>query len=195
MALRAVPNLMDLRPGDPAEVVEAWKVAIERDDGPAFLALTRQKVPALDRTTFAPAGGLRRGGYVLAEASGGAPELILIASGSELHVAVDARERLEGEGVPTRVVSLPSWHLFSRQSSEYREEVLPPAVEARISVEAGATLGWERWIGLRGVAVGLDDFGASAPSEVLFQELGLTADEVVQRARALVRGTAAGATA
>ena len=185
MALRAIPGLMDLRPGDAAETEVAWRVATERSDGPAFLALTRQKVPVLPRGSdaLASAEGLRRGGYVLAEAGGGTPRVILMASGSELSLALEARERLETEGTPTRVVSLPSWHLFGRQERAYREQVLPPSVTARVSVEAGATLGWERWLGTHGVAVGLERFGASAPSEVLFEKLGITADAVVAAAR------------
>lgn len=188
MALRAIPDLMDLRPGDPAEVAVAWKVAMERSDGPAFLALTRQKVPALARGDGGLAGaeGLRRGAYVLAEATGGAPETILIASGSELHLAVEAREELEADGIPTRVVSMPSWYLFSRQDQAYRDEVLPPDLETRVSVEAGVTLGWERWIGQKGASVGLDRFGASAPGSVVFEKLGFTASEVVSRVQTLV---------
>lgn len=192
MALRAMPGLMDLRPGDAAEVVVAWRVAMERADGPAFLALTRQKVPALDRSELAAADGLRRGAYVLAEATGGAPDAILIGSGSELHLAVEARKRLEADGTPTRVVSMPSWFLFGRQDEAYRDEVLPPAVEARVSVEAGVTLGWERWIGRKGAAVGLDRFGASAPGSVLFEKLGFTVADVTGRARALLERGAAG---
>ena len=185
-SLRAIPNLMDLRPGDAAETEMAWRVAMERTDGPAFLALSRQKVPLLDRNgSLASAEGLRRGGYVLAEASTGAPSAILIASGAELALALDARDKLEDAGTPTRVVSLPSWHLFGLQDQAYRDEVLPPSVSARVSVEAGATFGWERWIGSGGHAVGLDRFGASAPAEVLFQELGFTPDEVVAAASRL----------
>ena len=186
MALRSIPNLMDLRPADPAETAVAWKVALERSDGPSFLALTRQKVPALQRAGEEGAEALRRGGYVLAEARGGAPDAILVASGSEVHVAVEAREVLAGRGIDARVVSLPSWYLFSRQPEAYRREVLPPGVTARVSVEAGVTLGWERWIGDSGRAVGLDRFGASAPAEVLFETLGFTADNVARHAEALV---------
>ncbi len=182
MALRAIPNLMDLRPGDPAETAVAWKVAMERHDGPAFLALTRQKVPALDREAMASAEGLRKGGYVLAEASGGRPDVILLASGSELHIAVEARERLEARGVAARVVSLPSWALFMAQDEAYRATVLPPDVAARVSVEAGVTLGWERWIGPAGHAVGLDRFGASAPWQVLYERFGFTPENVAEQA-------------
>jgi transketolase len=180
-SLRAIPNLLDLRPGDAAETEIAWRVAVERTDGPTFLALSRQKVPVIERSAdVAAAEGLRRGGYVLAEASSGAPAAILIASGSELGLALEARLRLEAAGTPTRVVSLPSWHLFARQPRAYRDEVLPQEVSVRVSVEAGSTFGWERWTGPSGHAIGLDDFGASAPAEVLFEKLGFTADAIVE---------------
>jgi len=180
-ALRAIPELLDLRPGDAAETEIAWRVAIERTDGPTFLALSRQKVPVIDRSgSLASADGLRLGGYVLAEATGGTPAAILIASGSELGLALDARERLEADGTPTRVVSLPSWYLFVRQPREYRDEVLSPSVPLRVSIEAGSTFGWERWVGPGGHAIGLDRFGASAPAEVLFEKLGFTVDAVVE---------------
>ena len=185
MALRAIPNLMDLRPADPAETVEAWRAALGRADGPAFLALTRQKLPDLRTPGAAPAEGLHRGGYVLMEASGDAPDAILLASGSEARVALEARMVLEGEGVATRVVSLPSWHLFARQDESYRRAVLPPQVTVRVAVEAGVTLGWERWTGAEGRTVGLDRFGASAPYEVLYQELAITASRVAAMAREL----------
>lgn len=192
MALRAIPNLMDLRPGDPAETAVAWKVAVERRDGPAFLALTRQKVPVLDRGgddagTLASAEGLRRGGYVLAEGEGGEPRCILIASGSELHLAVEAREVLQARGIPTRVVSLPSWFLFEQQEESYRDAVLPPSVTARVAVEAGSTFGWARYVGRRGTTVGLDRFGASAPAEILFERFGITAADVAARAESLTQ--------
>ncbi|MBT8403986.1 MAG: transketolase [Gemmatimonadetes bacterium] len=188
MALRLIPNLMDLRPADPEEVAVAWRLATQRADGPTFLALTRQKVPALDRVAFAPADGLARGGYVLADADGGEPEVVVVASGSEVALALDARGRLQKQGVPTRVVSLPSWYLFRRQDAAYRREVLP-ADCVTVSIEAGATSGWERWIGERGVSIGIDRFGASAPYDELYREFGLTADAVVDAALAL-RGRA-----
>jgi transketolase len=186
-ALRAIPGLLDLRPGDAAETEVAWRVAMERTDGPTFLSLTRQSVPVLDRAdALAPAEGLRRGGYVLAEASGGRPTALLLASGSELAVALEARTALEADGIATRVVSLPSWHLFQRQDAAYRAEVLPPSVTARVSVEAAATLGWERWVGTGGRMVGLDRFGASAPAPVLFRELGFTPERVAGEVRSLL---------
>ncbi len=179
MALRLIPNLMDLRPADPEEVAVAWRMAVKRTDGPAFLALTRQKVPALDRSTLASARGLERGGYVLAEADGGEPEAILLASGSEVALALEARGRLQKQGVPTRVVSLPSWFLFQRQDGAYRNQVLPPSVSVRVSLEAGATGGWARWVGAEGVSVGIDHFGASAPYDELYRRFGITAEAAV----------------
>jgi transketolase len=183
MALRSIPNLLDLRPGDPAETAIAWKVALERSHGPSFLSLTRQGIPCLERTNPDGADGLRRGGYTLVEASGDAPALILIGSGSELHLAVEARKVFEEEGVPTRVVSMPSWRLFTDQDPSYRDTVLPPRIKARVSVEAGVTLGWERWVGADGIAVGIDRFGASAPYLRLFQEFGITTGRVVEAGR------------
>jgi transketolase len=186
MALRAIPNVMDLRPGDPAETAVAWQVAMEREGGPAFLSLTRQKIPATDRSTLADADGLRRGAYVLAEATGDVAEVVLLASGSELHLALEARTRLEEEGTPTRVVSFPSWHLFGEQDEAYRASVLGEGQVVRIAIEAGTTFGWERWTGASGRAIGIDRFGASAPAEVLFEKFGITTDAVVARARELL---------
>ena len=186
VALRAIPNLMDLRPADAAETVEAWRAALRRTDGPAFLSLTRQELPDLRAPEVAPADGLHQGGYVLMEASTAAPDAILLASGSEVGIALDARIVLEEEGIATRVVSLPSWYLFARQGESYREEVLPPEVTVRVAVEAGTTLGWERWTGADGRTVGVDRFGASAPHELLYQELALTASRVAAVARELV---------
>lgn len=200
-ALRAIPNVMDLRPGDGPETEMAWRAAMERTDGPAFLALSRQTVPLLAREGSAAAGGgglsvggralasaegLWKGGYVLAEASSGEPDVILIASGSELGLAVEAAEVLEGEGVPTRVVSMPSWFLFSQQEQSYRDEVLPPDVTARVSIEAASSFGWHRWVGDGGACVALDHFGASAPAEVLFEKFGFTVENVVETAKGLL---------
>ncbi|MEX2529243.1 MAG: transketolase [Gemmatimonadota bacterium] len=186
LALRAIPNLMDLRPADAAETAAAWKLAVERTDGPAFLSLTRQGVPPLDRNRSPYPGDVARGGYILREAEGGEPQVILIASGSEVHLAVEAAETLEADGTSTRVVSLPSWFLFSRQDAEYRERVLPASVKARVSVEAGTTLGWERWVGSEGESVGIDRFGASAPYETIYRKFGVTAEAVVKHARSLL---------
>jgi transketolase len=185
-ALRAMPNLMDLRPADPAETAVAWKMAMARSDGPAFLSLTRQKVPALDRSVLADAEGLERGGYVLADADGGVPDVILIGSGSEVQLALEAREQLREKGIAARVVSLPSWYLFGEQSAAYREQVLPSDVTARVSIEAATTFGWARWVGADGASVGLDHFGASAPAEELFEHFGIQADSVVRAAEVLL---------
>jgi transketolase len=183
-ALRAVPNLVVIRPADPAETAAAWEVALERGDGPTALALTRQKVPHLERGS-AGAADLARGGYVLADLpdASGPPELILIATGSEVHVALEAARRLAADGARTRVVSLPSWELFEAQPRERRDAVLPPAVRARVSVEAGSPLGWERYVGSAGAIVGLDRFGASAPGATALERLGFSADNVVRVAR------------
>lgn len=198
-SLRAIPNVMDLRPGDGPETEIAWRVAMERVDGPSFLALSRQKVPVLMRTgsvladqssdaeSLSCAQGLRRGAYVLAEASDGVPSVMLIASGSELSLAVDARTQLEEAGIPTRVISMPSWHLFEKQDHEYKDEVLPPEITARVSVEAGSTFGWERWVGSEGCSIGVDHFGASAPAEVLYEKFGITTAAVVAAAKELSR--------
>ncbi len=190
MALRSIPNLLDLRPCDGPETVEAWRVAIERRTGPTFLSLTRQAVPLLDRTALAPASGLRRGAYVLREAAGGMPRVLLIGSGSEVSLALDAADQLEAGGVPTRVVSMPSWALFEEQDVAYRDTVIPPSVGARVSVEAGTTLAWSRWLGDAGVAVGVDHFGASAPHEELYRQFGITTGRVVSAARESLRQSA-----
>jgi transketolase len=190
-ALRTIPHLFVIRPADPAEVSEAWRIAILRRHAPTALALTRQKVPVIDRNRFAKADGLRRGAYVLADAESAdgsvtTPKLILIATGSEVSLTLEARERLQSEGVPTRVVSLPCWELFDEQSQEYRDEVLPPAVGARLAVEAGVRQGWDRFVGPKGDVVCLDRFGASAPGEVVLKELGFNVDNVLKRTRALL---------
>jgi transketolase len=183
-ALRAIPHLFVIRPADPAEVSEAWRIAILRRSAPTALALTRQKVPVIDRKKFAKADGLRRGAYVLADAE--TPRLILIATGSEVSLAMEAREKLEGEGVPTRVVSMPCWELFDEQSQEYRDEVLPPTINARLAIEAGVRQGWDRYVGPVGNVVCLDRFGASAPGEVALRELGFNVDNVLQHVRGLL---------
>jgi transketolase len=182
-ALRAIPGLLDLRPADANETAEAWRFLMEYTDGPAFLALTRQALPHVDRERFGAAAGLRRGAYVLAEAEGGTPETVLIATGSEVAVALEARDILQGEGIPTRVVSMPSWFLFEKQDREYRDRVLPPAVAARVAVEAASPMGWHRWVGSEGQVVGISHFGESAPAKRLFEELGFTARNVAHRAR------------
>jgi transketolase len=189
-ALRAIPHLYVIRPADPAEVSEAWRIAILRRHAPTALALTRQKVPIIDRTRYAKAEGVRRGGYVLADAENPQqqivePRLILIATGSEVGLALDARDVLQLEGVPTRVVSLPCWELFEEQSQSYRDEVLPPAVTKRLSIEAGIREGWERYVGPKGASISLERFGASAPGDVALRELGFNVENVLNHARAL----------
>ena len=187
MSLRAMPGFTLIRPADPNEASEAWRVAMEHREGPVGLVLSRQKLPVIDRGRYAGPSGLARGAYVLAEASG-APRLLLLATGSEVALALAARERLEAEGVPTRVVSMPSWELFEAQGSAYRAEVLPPSVPARLSIEAGATLGWRRYVGDRGDSIGLDRFGASAPGEVVLSRLGFDVENVVAKAKSLLVG-------
>ena len=154
--------------------------------GPIALVLTRQKLPTFDRTSLGAASGVARGGYVLKEAEGGSPKALLLATGSEVHVALDAAGILEAEGTPTRVVSLPSWELFEQQDDAYRDEVLPPNVTARVAVEAAAGFGWERYTGRRGRIIGMTRFGASAPYEILMKEFGFTAENVAAKARELV---------
>jgi transketolase len=183
--LRAVPGLVVMRPADFGETVEAWRVAIQRRDGPTALSLTRQKVPSIDRGRFAPADGVRRGAYVLSEAPDGAPEMVLMASGSEVQIVLGAQQRLAGEGIRVRVVSVPSMELFAEQPAEYRAAVLPPLVKHRIAVEAAHPMSWYRWVGDEGEVIGLERFGASAPYERIYQELGLTVEHVVRRARTM----------
>jgi transketolase len=183
MALRAIPGLVDLRPADAAETIEAWRFAMEYREGPIFMALTRQAVPHIDRSRYAAASNLRRGGYVLADAEGGEPEAIIIATGSEVAIALEARETLLGDGIKARVVSMPSMVLFERQPAEYRGSVLPPSVTARVAVEAGSPVGWHRWVGIEGEAIGITGFGQSAPATRIFSELGFTAENVAHRVR------------
>ena len=207
-ALRAIPHLFVIRPADVHEVREAWRLAILRRHAPTALALTRQKVPLIDRKTFASAEGLRRGGYILAEADGAAarpsgraqgdgvstasgsdrvdPSLILIATGSEVSLALEAREKLQADGIPTRVVSMPCLELFEEQSEDYRDEVLPPSMTARLAIEAGVRQGWDRYVGPQGDVICLDRFGASAPGDVALKNLGFNVDNVVTRAKALL---------
>ena len=182
--LRSVPHLVVIRPADAAETAEAWRTAIARRDGPVALVLTRQKLTALDRQRLAPAAGLAQGAYVLAEATGGTPRAVLLASGSEVDIALAARTTLEAGGVPTRVVSAPSLELFAGQPPAYRDRVLPPDVPCRVAVEAAHPQPWYRWVGDDGDVVGLTRFGASAPYQRIYQELGITSDAVVQRVKA-----------
>jgi transketolase len=182
-ALRAMPNIQVLRPGDANEVVEAWKLAVSHTHGPTALVLSRQAMPTLDRTKFAPASGVAKGGYVLSDALGGKPDVILIGTGTELSLCVAAQAKLAAEGVKARVVSLPSFDLFEKQDAAYRESVLPSAVTARVSVEMASTFGWDRYIGPTGKSVGMRSFGASAPLKDLLKKFGFTVENVVAAAK------------
>jgi len=182
-ALRSIPNLITLRPADANEVVEAWPVIVGLKDRPACLVLSRQPLPTLDRTRYGPADGLARGGYVLADAESGSPALILLGTGSEIGLCVAAYEVLKAEGVAARVVSLPSWELFEAQNPAYRNSVLPPAVTARVSVEAASVIGWDRYVGATGARIGMTTFGASAPIGALMAKFGFTVEAVVAVAR------------
>ena len=188
--LRAMPNMTVLRPSDATETVEAWRVALTHTEGPVGLVLTRQKLPVIDRKGFAPASGLAQGAYVLADAIGSAPDVILIATGSEVSIALDAHERLTKDGIRSRVVSMPSWELFEAQPQAYRDTVLPPSIRARVSIEAASPFGWERYAGLEGAIIGVNHFGASAPGPVVMREFGFTPEHVVDTAKAVLKRTA-----
>jgi transketolase len=191
-ALRAIPGLDVVRPADANEVAVAWRTVLENNDRPAGLLLSRQNLPVFDRGQFGSAEGTARGAYVLAEASGGAPEVILMGTGSEVQIAVAARERLEADGVPTRVVSVPCVEWFAEQDQAYKDEVLPPSVRARVSVEAGVPMGWREFVGDAGRIVGLTHYGASAAYSVLYEKFGLTDEAVVTAARESIAAAAAG---
>ncbi len=182
MSLRAMPNLHVVRPADANESAAAWRWAIERKEGPVALVLSRQGLPVLD----ADVSGLARGAYVLEDADGGSPQAILIATGSEVSLAMEARKLLDGEGIRCRLVSMPCWELFEEQDEAYRESVLPSSVTARVAVEAGVTLGWSRWVGDKGAIVGLDRFGASAPASVNWEKFGFTPQRLVEEVKKLV---------
>ena len=182
-SLRAMPNLVVLRPGDANEVVEAWKIIAQLQHQPVALVLTRQAIPTFDRTKYGAASGTARGAYVLADAPAGKPDVILMGTGSEVSLCVEAYEKLKAEGIPARVVSMPSWDIFEQQDAAYKESVLPSSVTARVSVEMAATFGWERYVGLKGRKVGMHRFGASAPLKDLLKFFGFTVDAVVAEAR------------
>jgi transketolase len=185
-SLRAIPNLTVIRPADANETAVAWKVVVASKDHPVLLALSRQNLPVLDRERYASAEGLRKGAYVLSDAEGGKPELILIATGSEVSLIVEAAEKLRSDGMAVRCVSMPSWELFDAQPRAYQDEVLPPGITARLAVEMASPQGWKRYVGDRGDMLGIDHFGASAPADKLQQEFGFTVDNVVKRAKALL---------
>jgi transketolase len=200
-SLRAMPNLTVIRPADADEVVEGWRIAMTNSGGPVALVLSRQDLPILDRKRLAPASGLKRGAYVLREAEGGAsgaqkgaaeadsglPELILLGSGSEVHLLVEAADKLAGEKLRVRVVSFPSWELFETQPEDYRRQVLPLQVTARLAVEAGSRFGWERYVGPHGHIHGIDHYGASAPAKALASEFGFTVERIIELAREVLK--------
>jgi transketolase len=181
-----MPNLCVIRPGDANEVAFAWRAAMICTDCPNMLVLTRQNLPIFDRAKFAGAEGLLKGGYVLSKEQGAEPDIILMASGSEVQLIMAAQEKLATEGINARVVSMPCWEFFKEQSQEYRDEVLPPTVKARLAVEAGVPLGWHQWVGDGGEIVGINKFGASAPAGENFKQYGFTVENVVQRAKKLI---------
>jgi transketolase len=188
-ALRAIPGLTVIRPCDANETAEAWKYALESKKRPVALCLTRQKTPTLDREKFSSAEGLRRGAYVLCDLNvDKEPDVILIGTGSEVHIALEAARKLQEKGVSVRVVSMPSWELFEGQPEDYQDQVLPPAVRARVAIEAGTRQGWHRYVGNRGQVIGIDHFGASAPYKMLYEQFGITAERVVEKALLLVSG-------
>jgi len=188
--LRAMPNMMVVRPSDATETVEAWRVALTHTGGPVGLVLTRQKLPVIDRKTFAPASGLAQGAYVLADIGGSAPDVILIATGSEVSMALEAHGQLTKDGIRSRVVSMPSWELFDAQPQSYRDAVLPPSVRARVSIEAASPFGWERYVGLEGAIIGVNHFGASAPGPTVMREFGFTPEHIVETAKVVLQQTA-----
>ena len=183
VSLRAIPGLITLRPGDANEVVEAYRCIMQLRHQPVVLALSRQALPTLDRSKYAPASGVAQGAYVLADAPDNDPEVILIATGSEVILAVEAHEKLIAEGIRSRVVSMPSWEIFEQQSKEYQDSVLPPKVKARVAVEQGSTLGWERYVGRSGQVIGMKTFGASAPLKELQRKFGFEPDRIVEAAK------------
>ena len=185
-SLRAMPGLTVIRPADANETIEAWKVALKIHSGPTMLVLTRQKLPILDREKYAPAEGLHKGAYVISPEEGSAPDMVLIGTGSEVHLLTQAQEKLRNMDIDARVVSMPSWELFEQRSKDYQDEVLPPKVKKRLAVETGASLGWHRWVGDGGKTITIDHFGASAPYKEIFEHFGFTVENVVDKAKALV---------
>ncbi|MGH9696165.1 MAG: transketolase-like TK C-terminal-containing protein, partial [Bryobacteraceae bacterium] len=186
VALRSIPGLVTLRPADANEVAEAWRVVIGFKNKPACLVLTRQALPTLDRTRYAPAAGLARGAYVLADAPDGAPAVILIGTGSEVALCIDVYETLKTEGIRARVVSMPSWELFEEQDQAYRDKILPPDILARVSVEMGSIIGWDRYAGANGAKIGMATFGSSAPLKDLLVKFGFTPAKILAAAKAQI---------
>lgn len=186
IGLRAIPDVTVIRPCDANEAVEAWRYALSSAAGTTCLILSRQKLPVLDRQHYAPADGLQRGAYILSDAHSGVPEMLIIATGSEVALALQAQIMLAERGIDARVVSMPSWELFRRQESAYQQSVLPPEIEKRIAIEAGSTLGWERWVGLRGAVIGVDQFGMSSPAETILEQFQISAERIVELALGMV---------
>jgi transketolase len=189
ISLRAIPGLITLRPADANEVVEAWRVIMQLQHEPVVLILSRQAMPTLDRTQYAPASGLAKGAYVLADAKDGKPDVLLLATGSEVSLCVDAYEKLKAQKIKARVVSMPSWELFEQQDREYRDNILPPEVTARVAVEQASTMGWARYVGTGGHVIGMRTFGASAPLKALQEKFGFTPDRVLAAAKEQVEKT------
>jgi transketolase len=185
-SLRAMPGILVFRPADANEVVEMWRTVLPLRQEPAVMVLTRQAVPTFDRSTLGAAAGVAKGAYVLADAGDGTPDVLLLASGSEVALALAAREELAAEGIAARVVSMPCWELFDRQPQSYRDEVIPPGIRARVAVEQASTFGWDRWVGDAGRVVGMHTFGASAPLKELDQRFGFVPESVAQAARECV---------
>jgi transketolase len=188
-ALRAIPGLVVIRPADANEVAEAWRAVMEMRHGPVAFALSRQSLPTLDRSKYGSADGTRKGGYILADTPGSQPDLVLMASGSEVALALEAAEQLASDGVRVRVVSMPSWELFERQPRSYRDKVIPPSVKARVAVEQGVKQGWHRYVGSGGAILGMETFGASAPIKEVQRHFGFTVDNVVAKAREQLEAT------
>jgi transketolase len=186
VSLRAIPGLIVLRPADANEVAEAYRVILQLKHQPACLVLSRQALPVLDRGRYAPASGLRRGAYVLADANNGRPELILIGTGSEVQLCLAAYDRLTTDGIPARVVSMPSWELFEQQDEDYQDSVLPPTITARVAVEQGSVVGWDRYVGRGGAIIGMNTFGSSAPLKDLLAKFGFMPEKVYEAARAQI---------
>ncbi|MCL4109150.1 UNVERIFIED_CONTAM: hypothetical protein GTU68_028331 [Idotea baltica] len=185
-SLRAMPNLLVVRPADANETVISWKIALERKETPTMLVLSRQGLPILDRNKYASAEGVAKGAYIVSKESGATPDVIIMSTGSEVALAIEAQEKLATMKLDARVVSMPCWELFEEQETSYQEDILPSAVKARISIEAGTTLGWHKWVGDKGIALGIDHFGASAPYKTSYKEFGLTAEDVVNHANEML---------
>jgi transketolase len=186
-ALRAIPQLVTIRPADGNETAQAWIYALNHRHGPTALALTRQSIPVIDRSRYQDAEGLQKGAYILGDLGQSAPELILMATGSEVDLIIKAGEKLAEDGLNLRLVSFPSWELFRQQDQSYRDEVLPPGIKGRLAVEAGISQGWQEWVGDEGLIIGVDRYGASAPAERIFKEFGFTVDNVIATVRKLQR--------